>query len=225
MALNSSTFKLQEAFQFGNLEAVCLLRWDGNGKDIPWVAVPGSGRPLPLGTCCCFQLLSPAWSGEAKLYASGGLGAQGVLVTVYPIKVLSLWPMSWSCVSSWNFFLCFCCGCGRRLRHHPLQLRRRLLARVPLSLGVSRTSAGCARGFYSPLQRRHWEGAVPGLCTHQSPCAARQLHQLLATVSLQRRRSHHAFCSYLLWESARRAPRALRQGALGVIGVIAPAGV
>lgn len=123
-----------------------------------------------------------------------------MLVTARPVEVLSLCPDFWCPVSNWRFFLCFRCR-----RRGCLQLLRRLLARVPLGSGVSTTSAGCARGFYNPLQRRHREGAVPGLRSRQYPCAARQPHRLLATVSLHRR-IQHAFCSYLLWESASRHP-------------------
>lgn len=63
-----------------------------------------------------------------------------------------------------------------------------------------------ARGFYSPLRRRHREGAGPGLLIRQSPCAAPQLHQLLATASLP----------------ASQPPRLLQLPAVGVCKPSAP---
>lgn len=149
-----------------------------------------------------------------------------MLVTARPAKVLSL-----------------CHGSGARVQLEIFPLlslpppppppRRRYLAWSFASASwlrscwageLSRTSAGCARAFYNALQTRHREGAVPGLRTCQSPCAARQLHQLLSTVSLHRR-SHHAFRCYPLWKSASRTSHALREGALGGHRVIAPDGV
>lgn len=74
---------------------------------------------------------------------------------------------------------------------------RSFLVLVFLGSGVSRALAGCALGFYNPLQRRHGEGAVPGtaysLAREGSAAQQQQLRQLLAAVSL-RHRSHHAFC-------------------------------
>lgn len=120
------------------------------------------------------------------------------------------------------FFLCFCCAVAAAAV--ACSFAGASLARVLLGSGVSRTSAGCARGFYNPLQRRHREGAVPGLRTRQSWCTAPQLNQLLATVSFHQH-SHLAFCGYLLWESSSRAPHTLREGAPGSLGVTEPDGV
>jgi hypothetical protein len=61
--------------------------------------------------------------------------------------------------------------------------------------------------------------------TYQSPCAAQQLRQLLATVSFHRR-SHHAFCCLLpaLGVCKPDAP-ALREAAVSGLGVTEPDGI
>lgn len=186
----------------------------------------GSGKQETPAVLHLLLLATPvpsACSGKCKaLFCRRTYRAKGrVFVTERPVKVLSLWRGFWGPLSVWRFFLRFCCAAAAAVA---CSFAGASLARVLLGLGVSRTSAACARGFYNPLQRRHREGAVPGLRTRQSSCAAPQLNQLLATVSLHKR-SHPAFCGYLLWESSTRAPQALREGALGSLGVIAPDGV
>lgn len=154
--------------------------------------IPHSSRPQDNPAFLHLLLLATPTNmcaaGKAKLGAAGGLERGGPLSALLA-KVLILWPDSGvriQLVSSplLCFLEAFSSAAARSFS---------VLARVLLGSGVSRTLAGCARGFYNPLQRRHWEGVVPGLRTHWSRSAAQQLRQLLAAVSFHHR-NHHAFC-------------------------------
>lgn len=66
VALNSSTFKLQEASEFRNLETASLLRWAGKGKEI---SVRGSRKqeiPAFLHLLLLLTPIPPACGGEGK---------------------------------------------------------------------------------------------------------------------------------------------------------------
>lgn len=67
VALNSSTFKLREAFQLKNLETASPPHYTGRRKEIPRVTVLGSQITRDFCTCCCLQLLFRLlWAGKGK---------------------------------------------------------------------------------------------------------------------------------------------------------------
>ncbi|XP_054979026.1 uncharacterized protein LOC129400086 isoform X2 [Sorex araneus] len=212
---NSSTAKLLGASDFRNLEPASLLRrgWEG-GKFHGWRF--REQRPRALGTCCSVQLFA-ACSGERQTPPGGA-------------------PVRATCKSSES-------RAGFRGPRSARELCRALavaapalplppppaawrapLGSGPAGLGVGRSSAGWAGSFYHRRPRRHREGAVPAPRSRQSPCAARQLHQLWATVSVTRAATtpFPATCGASLRAGR---PLALREGALGVLGVTAPDGV
>lgn len=134
VALNSSTFKHQEAFEFRNPETASLLRGTGKRKEIPrsrFQEAGDPGRSAPAAACnscsLCLQreMQSPVLQEDFR--------AKGrVFVTERPVKVLSLTAGILGPLVCLEIFPLLSLRCSRRRR---LQLRRRLFGSGPAGLG------------------------------------------------------------------------------------------
>lgn len=149
-----------------------------HGSQFQEAGDPCLSAPAAAAAAC--NSCPPACSGQCKACSAGGLGDD-----LEGARHSSTCKSSGSMAGilgrpAGDFFLCFRCAAAAGVA---CSFAGASLARVVLGSGVSRTSAGCARGFYNPPQRRHREGAVPGLRTRQSPRAAPRLNRRLATVS------------------------------------------